>query len=189
MNTNIFLTFPTIIIDDKYVMRQPTTSESDIMSMNKIYTDPQVICFVPDGCIPQGMDGARDEAKYYSNFFLFQKSVYWFVARRDTNEAIGTCGFCTWDRYNSRLEIAYNIRSEYHNQGIMTKVISQAIEFGFMKMGALRIQAQLDPANVVSIHLLGKLGFKADGLLRSYRLYKNDKHVDVLMMSKLSTDA
>lgn len=184
----VYENFPTIIIDQNYILRQPTISDEDILSIYKIYNDPDVIKFVPDGCIPHGIDGAKDECKYYSNMFLLRKSMYWFVARRDTNETIGTCGFCECDRYNSRIEISYNIRSDYFNQGIMTKVVAKAINYAFKFMNARKVHAQLDPTNHTSIHLLKKLGLSIDGILRQHRFYKYGKHVDVVSMSILNEE-
>ena len=180
--------FPTMDIDNNFIIRQPSMSEADVKSIYKIYNDPKILRFVPDGCIPQGLDGAIDETRMYMDYFLNFNSVYWFIAEKQINKAIGTIGFCTWDKYNSRLEISYNLMSEYWGKGIMTNALKKTIKFGFDKMNGIRIQAQLDPSNEISIHLLQKLGFKKDGLLRKYRFYKDNKHIDVLMMSLLEED-
>lgn len=179
----VYRKFPTIDLGNGYILRQPEMTENDILSIYKIYNDPNVTIFVPDGCIPVGIEGAKEEVRHYANVYLFRTAVYWFIADKITNQAIGTCGFCKWDRYNSKLEISYNLMSEYHNMGIMTQVINKAIEYGFNVIHAKRIEAQLDPSNFASIHILEKNGFAKDGLLRSYRLYKNNEHIDVLMMS------
>ncbi len=185
---NLYEKFPVIDLGNGYILRQPAMNDGDIESIYKIYNDPKITIFVPDDCIPRGMEGAKDEVRYYANAYLFRTAIYWFVAEKSTNKAIGTCGFPKWDRYNARLELAYNLMSEYHNKGIMTGVLKEVVNFGFHTLKVRRIEAQLDPTNVASIHVLEKNGFSKDGILPSYRYYKYGKHVDVLMMSIINNN-
>ncbi len=179
----VYSKFPIIEIDENFVLRQPNVTQNDIESMYHLYNDPRVLRFVPDDCIPYGMEGAKDEARHYSNIYAFKKSIYWFIARKSDNIAIGTCGCPMWDRTNQKCELSYNIHSSYHNQGIVTKAIEKAIAYCFNVMGVVRIESQLEQVNIASIRVLEKNGFTKDGILPKYRRYKNNSHVDVLMMS------
>jgi len=179
----VYSKFPVLDFHEKFILRQPTILENDIDSMYEVYNDPSVIKFVPDGCIPKGMEGAKEEARYYSNLYLFQKSIYWFIAEKDTNKAVGTCGFPSWDRYNEKVELSYNILGIYHNQGIVTQAIKSILWYCFNIMKLKRVESQLDPINIASIKVLEKNGFTKDGILPKYRRYKNNQYIDVLLMS------
>ncbi len=179
----VYSQFPEISIDEKYVLRQPTIEIGDINSIKAIYTDPDVIKFVPDDCIPKSEYAFKIETDHYRGLYISMKSIYWFIARKSDNVAIGTIGLPTWDRYNSKCEMSYNLHSSYHNLGIMTRAIASVVNYCFNILQVVRIECQLDPTNLASQIVLNKNGFQADGILPKYRFYKNNSHVDVLIMS------
>ncbi|QED23374.1 GNAT family N-acetyltransferase [Candidatus Deianiraea vastatrix] len=180
---DIYSRFPIIDFHEDFILRQPTILQEDCLSIKEIYTDPLVIKFVPDDCIPHTDEDMKEEARYYANCYLFKKSIYWFIAEKSTNKAVGTCGFPSWDRHNQKAELSYNIIGKYHNRGIMTKAIGMALKYAFEVMKVVRIDSQLDQTNIASIRVLEKNGMTKDGILPKYRRYKNNSHVDVLMMS------
>lgn len=179
----VYEKFPVIDLGGDFYLKQPTLTQNDIESMYYIYNDPEVLKFVPDNCIPSGMSGAEDEARYYANLYLFRRSIYWFIARKSDDITIGTIGCPVWDRSNQKCELSYNIHSKYHNMGIVTRAVSIVCRYCFEAMGVVRIESQLDPSNGASIRVLEKNGFTKDGILPKYRFYKNNSHIDVLIMS------
>lgn len=173
--------FPIIDINNEIVMREPTTSEADYRKIFQIYSNPLVNQFIPDNCVPRNIEDARKECIHYSNVFHLHNGVYWFIALKKSDEVIGTCGFCDWNKYHRRLEIAYNIDPNYWNQGIASAAVEIATKFAFEKMDAMRVQANLDPSNIASRKIMFKHGYSHEGTLKSYRLYKHGKHIDVEM--------
>ena len=179
----VYSVFPEISIDENYILRQPETNDRDVKSIKAIYTDPNVIKFVPDDCIPKSEYGFTMETEYYRSLYMSMKSIYWFIAKKSDKSAIGTIGLPAWDRYNNKCEMSYNLHSDYHNLGIMTKAIAAVVNYCFTVMQVVRIECQLDPSNTASQIVLAKNGFQADGILPKYRFYKNNSHIDVLIMS------
>lgn len=180
---DIYLKFPVLNVNEDIFLRQPEFTNMDTNSMYLIYNDPLVIKYVPDGCIPKGIDGAKHEVQHYYNVYDSRNGIYWFVARKSDNVVIGTCGIFSWDRYNQKAEMAYNILGKYHGQGIMTQVINKVVDYAFRNMNLVRLECQLDPSNIGSWRVLEKNGFKKDGILPKYRLYKDNRHIDVLVCS------
>lgn len=69
----------------------------------------------------------------------------------------------------------------------MTEALKAIISFGFKKLGLNRIEAVVQPENVISKNLLNKMGFKEEGLLREYRFFKGN-YVNLLMLSILKRE-
>lgn len=70
-------------------------------------------------------------------------------------------------------------------QGYMQEALSAAIKFGFTQMKLHRIEALVHPENARSLHLLHKLGFKQEGILRDY-FYLDGKFYGHMVLSLLN---
>lgn len=180
MNTAAFKTFPTIKLDDDFVLRKPRISDGE--PYMRYISHPKVREFIPDSCIPKSIEHAQRDMQYIIDLFDRKRSFYWVIARRDTDELIGTCGFENWNQFHRRLELAYDLGPEYWRKGIMTNTLKAVMHFVFRELGAYRVEAFVLPSNEPSIRLLeDKIGFKPDGILRQYRFYKKQQ-VDVLLL-------
>jgi ribosomal-protein-alanine N-acetyltransferase len=133
------------------------------------------------------LEEARKEIGYIIESFDNKTTMYWAIARKDNGQLIGGCGFHDWNRYNARIEIAYDLSPEYWRKGIMFACVRQIIKFAFLEMGIVRIQATTVKENDSSNNLLLKYGFKYEGILRKYKFFK-EKMIDVLMFSYTADD-
>ncbi|WP_235828220.1 GNAT family N-acetyltransferase [Brevibacillus migulae] len=112
----------------------------------------------------------------------------WGIFKKDDNTLIGTCGYNGWDvNRGSRGEIGYDLGQKYWRQGYMTEILKRVIRFGFEDMGLFRIEAFTSLDATPSIHLLQKLGFTEDGILRGYS-FMHGKHVDQRCFSLLKNE-
>ena len=179
-NTEAFNKFPVLILNKDYYLRKPRVSDAE---RYKAYiSHPSVRDFIPDSCIPATLAHAQRDMQYIINLFDNKRSFYWVIARRDTDELIGTCGFENWNQFHRRLELAYDTDPAYWRQGISTMALKAIFHFVFRELNAYRVEAFVLPSNEPSIRLLeDKIGFKPDGILRQYRYYKK-KQVDVLLL-------
>lgn len=57
----------------------------------------------------------------------------------------------------------YVLRQDCWNQGLMTEAASAMLQFGFDRLALRRVVADTDPANIGSIRVLQKLGFRQEG--------------------------
>lgn len=115
-----------------------------------------------------------------------EQAVRWAIVRKRDQLVLGTCGFNNWDKENQRAEIGYELGRQFWRQGIMTEVLSKMIAYGFEKMELNRIQALVEPANEASLHLLRKLGFREEGILRQYERVK-EQYIDLTMVALLKS--
>ncbi|KAM3326528.1 hypothetical protein CQW23_22388 [Capsicum baccatum] len=89
---------------------------------------------------------------------------------------------------NHRAHISYAIGSNYWGHGIVTMALKMAIPIVFNDFSNLvRLEALVEPENRGSQRVLGKVGFKKEGLLRKYGFNKGEIR-DMFIYSFLSTD-
>ena len=94
-------------------------------------------------------------------------TVYpWAVAALDDDLLIGTATFFSVRHDHARAEIGYNLVRARQGQGLGREAIQLALSFAFETLGLQRIEADVDPRNERSWHLLESLGFRREGRLR-----------------------
>lgn len=81
------------------------------------------------------------------------------------------------DVYRRSAEIGYFIGEPYWGKGIATEAIRQAVEYGFTKMGMIRIYAGVYEYNIPSMVVLEKNGFGKEGIFRK-AIIKNGRVMD-----------
>lgn len=64
----------------------------------------------------------------------------------------------------------------------MTEIVKRMIQFGFEKMGLVRIEARCHPENIASARVMEKAGMQFEGILRKH-LFARGVHQDVKMYS------
>lgn len=182
---SIFDLFPTIDLGD-YVLRE-LDLDKDVDAFYAYVCNENVNAFLSDEDTPKDRAAAIEELKYWRDLFTHKRSFYWAIARKDTNEIIGTCGFNMWSFTHGRAEVSYDLNYEYWGNGITTKALKKMVEFGFERMRLNRIQATVSDANAASIRVLEKVSFKEEGLLKGYGFLKGSFH-DFFMYSLLFKD-
>lgn len=111
------------------------------------------------------------EEMYKQGMSTYRYSLVLGVVRSSEFGVIGHCGYHIWNKDHQNAEIFYKLNSDEHKgKGIMSTLIPLVIEYGWLHMNLVRIQARVAEWNTPSIKLLDKLGFKKEGLL--YKDYK-----------------
>ncbi|MGH3785231.1 MAG: GNAT family N-acetyltransferase [Pseudonocardiaceae bacterium] len=64
--------------------------------------------------------------------------------------------------------VGYWVESEVASGGVGTGAVAMAVDHAFGPVGLHRVEATVRPENAASLRLLGKLGFRDEGLLRRY---------------------
>lgn len=181
---DIFAKFPVIDLDENYILREQTLDDAE--SFYKYYADPEVSKYILS-YIPVSVEDSREEVKYWMDYFTYKKGVYWGIARKDNNDLIGTIGFTHWFTQYNRAELSYDLAKEYWNQGIMTRAVKKALNFGFEEMGLNRVQCFTIVDNPGSERVLLKNGFLKEGTLRQDRFSKG-KYWDINVYGLLKED-
>ncbi|MFP7731821.1 GNAT family N-acetyltransferase [Priestia aryabhattai] len=114
-----------------------------------------------------------------------KKGMRWGIERLDTGELIGTVGFNLWNKKHKRAEIGYELHPQHWRHGYASEAASAVMAYGFNNLQLIRIGAVVFLENQASQHVLEKLGFQKEGVLKNY-MYQNGKAHDTFVYSSLS---
>ncbi|RDW15526.1 GNAT family N-acetyltransferase [Oceanobacillus chungangensis] len=135
-----------------------------------------------------GMDSLKsfeDAAKMIESLqaaYENNRGVRWGIILKETNDFVGTVGLNNLSIRSKRAEIGYELHPSYWNRGITTEAVKEVLRYSFEELDLVRIGAVTYPQNEASIHLLTRLGFIKEGLLRGY-LHQNNQSYDALIFS------
>ncbi len=110
---------------------------------------------------------------------------YWIFEKNNPNKIIGTVSFRNILRpiYQS-CTIGYKMDRDYMNKGYCSEAIKAAIPQIANELGIHRFEALILPDNAPSIHMVQKLGFQYEGILRD-KIIINGKRLDHCMYAYL----
>lgn len=164
--------FPTIDIDEEYVLREQQMSDVD--AFFEYYADPEVAQFIL-AKTPKNLKDAQDEVEYCRKLFQYRQGLSWAIARKSDDKMIGAIGMYMNNAHH-RGEICYDLHKDFWRQGITTRAMVKVMEYMFRYAGLHRIEAITVKENQASINVLKKLGFDYEGSLSNYRYYDNKPH-------------
>lgn len=175
--------FPTFDLGD-VILREK--QESDVPDFLHYYSAPEVSKFIL--CeIPQNIEEAKRELLYWRGVFYQNDGIYFAIADKKTNQLIGSIGLTSHNTYQSRIELSYDLASEYWRRGICSRAVATVVKYAFDVLKVNRIEASTACANLASKNLLLKSGFTLEGTLRQHRYHRNS-YVDVYFFSMLRSD-
>jgi ribosomal-protein-alanine N-acetyltransferase len=164
--SDIFDHFPIITLDE--IILRKISLEQDYADYFNYITSPHVTKYLPNDDIPDSLERAKIELNYWSRLFEYRSSFYWAIAKKDTNQIIGTCGFNYWNKTHKRAEISYDLDYNHWGKGIMTKAVKAISDFAFDSMGVIRIQATVALDNQPSIRVLEKVSYIRECKMSKY---------------------
>ncbi|MCL2782292.1 MAG: GNAT family N-acetyltransferase [Actinomycetia bacterium] len=112
---------------------------------------------------------------------------HWTIESREAATLIGTVGVVGADAAIEMKEIGYCLGRPWWGRGYASEALAAVIEYLFDDVGANRIEAQHDPANVASGRVLAKCGMRQEGILRD-RQRCNRGIADAVMWAILAKD-
>lgn len=102
------------------------------------------------------------------------------------DELVGTVGLQLGeDVYRHSAEIGYWLGEACWGRGIATEAVRVLTEWGFSRIGLLRIHALVFEANPASIRVLEKAGFELEGRMRN-AVVKSGRVMDQLLFARLA---
>ena len=125
-----------------------------------------------------------DNAHAFINMASSQNPITIF-AIATMQEAIGAIGLTiNQDVHRFTAEMGYWLAEPYWGKGIMTETVSKFSEYGFERLGLIRIYAEPYAHNAGSCRVLEKAGFELEGRLRNSAL-KDGQIVDQFLYAKI----
>ena len=181
---NFFRRFPEIDLGE-YKLRDMMLSDRE--QYFKLMSDVAVNQYLSDEDIPQSVEDAEREIRFWSGLFYRKICPFWGIAETSTNKLVGTMGFNSWSVQNRRTEISYDLMPEYWRRGITSRALIAAINFAFNKMSVERIEARTMIANEPSQRILEKFKFQKEGIIRNYRVIRGEP-TNILQYSLVPDD-
>lgn len=160
--------FPVIDLGD-YILREQTME--DVPNFHNYYTDPVVNEYIVSD-IPTSLEESRYELKYWINVFYNKTGIYFGIAKKNTNELIGSIGVTGINRMHNRAEISYDLAKEYWQKGIMTTALNALVKYAFDEMKINRLEAYALKGNSGSRAVLTKCNFTLEGELKQHRKHR-----------------
>lgn len=178
-----FKSFPTIETD-RLILRKAT--QHDANDILELYAHKDVVQHLPLELFSSLAD-AKEEISWYEKIFLEQTGLRWVIEDKISNKVIGTCGYLNYEADHNRIEIGYDLSPESWGKGIMTEALKAILDFAFHNMSINKVEAQITSENDSSLHLLKKLNFKHDGILREHEFEKG-RYIDLMIYSLLASE-
>ncbi|WP_250465065.1 GNAT family N-acetyltransferase [Microbulbifer litoralis] len=146
---------------NRLIVRRLALEDAD--SLSEIFSDPQVMHFSVRGVLDKnGIEQHIDE-----NVQEYGKSHFcrWAIIERLSSKLIGVCGLSkdTVD-LSDIVHLNYRFSKNNWGRGFATEVVSALVEHS-ASIGLNRIHALIEPANLASVRVVEKAGFKVQGAI------------------------
>jgi len=155
---------------DRLILREMTLG--DVEFYFRHFNNKKVVegsCFPG----PKTLEAAKEELELYCiRPFKENRGIRWGIARKGSDELIGTCGYYDWNKTSRRAEMGYDLEPAHWGEGMMTEALRAILRYGFEEIGLNRVQAIIDSENVRSIKLVERLGLKKEGILRQNSYFR-----------------
>jgi ribosomal-protein-alanine N-acetyltransferase len=101
------------------------------------------------------------------------------IVLKETGKLVGTLGLYAINTEDRRATFGFDLMPEHWGNGYMTEACRALLDWAFKELKLNRIQASAEPANVRSLAVMERLGFKREGVMRQLDYYKGAYHDDV----------
>ena len=162
-------------------------ADSDLEFVFEHFSDSDVGRYLVDAEPLTSRAGAQEIIEWSRAGAGDPRQNRWAIVSRESERAIGTCGFHKWDKRNHMAEIGFDLSRESWRSGIMTEVLAVVLAYGFAEMDLNRIEALVHVENQASCGLLRKLDFQREGTIRD-RFHHAGAYHDHHLFSLLRSD-
>jgi RimJ/RimL family protein N-acetyltransferase len=105
----------------------------------------------------------------YANFQT-RRDLPLLLLLKEADIVVGSSGLYRMDWSVPKFEVGFWGRSSFLGKGYVTEGVAAIVKFAFDKLGARRVEAFPDEANVRSCKVCERLGFALEGTLRYERV-------------------
>jgi ribosomal-protein-alanine N-acetyltransferase len=159
--------------------------ETDAPGLHAAYGDAEAMRFWDS--LP-----SRDEAETAARIRQsLDVSPQWHAAfavlLRERREFVGMVNYHQRQPRNRRLAVGWILAQPWWRQGFAAEATGALLEHCFTTLGTHRIEAHIEPDNVASLRLAGRLGFQHEGMMRDW-LFVADQPRDMSLLALLRPD-
>jgi ribosomal-protein-alanine N-acetyltransferase len=174
-------TFP-ILETERLILRELELGDAE--SIFQFLSDEDIVRYYDPPIL--NLQQARTIIQRHHTRFENGDAIRWGITFRGHKKVIGICGFFR-DIPNFGAGISYILDRPYWNKGIVTEALQSMLRFGFQSYQLNRIEAHVALPNAASQHVLAKLGFREEGILRQ-RLFENNHFHDEKVFALIKND-
>jgi len=165
----------------RVTLRHLTTADAE--DLFAVFSDPRVMRYWSTG----PMATIADAAAYIEGIHLGlqrRELFQWGIEHGTPARVIGTCTLLNVSTAGQRAEIGFALAHAFWGQGLAHDAVATVMAFAFTELDVHRLEADADPRNERSLHLLERLGFRREGILRERYLVSGERQ-DALMLGLL----
>lgn len=141
---------------ERLVLR--TVSEDDADAMYNMMLHPDVRAYWSE-ITDTSPEDTRARLAAMEAERIAGNQIRWAFTMKETGEYIGSAGFWRWMKAHRRGEIGYELGRAHWGKGYMQEGLTVILAFGFDRMNLHSVEANLDPHNARSAHVLERIGF------------------------------
>jgi RimJ/RimL family protein N-acetyltransferase len=148
----------TVLTTERLILREMTGADLDDIAA--LFGDEEVMRYYPK---PMTRDEAQAWVEWNRRLYRSHGFGLWAMVLRDTGEFAGDCGLTPQYVDGIReIEVGYHVRTSLQRQGYATEAAAAARDFARDKLLLSRLIAIINPANVPSQRVAGKIGLKPE---------------------------
>lgn len=160
------------ILETERLRLEPLTPE-DANAVFPLMDDPEVMHFWDSPEIDDP-DVVAEIVRSQVDAMAAGSAIYWAMRALEGGEFIGVCDLTEIDRRHKRAEVGFMLGREAWGHGYALEAMSTVAAYAATS-GLRKLTARTHLGNRRSEHLLEKLGFKEEGLLRGHILKDGDR--------------
>jgi RimJ/RimL family protein N-acetyltransferase len=107
------------------------------------------------------------------------------IAERDTDQAIGSVYLGLHNVEDGRVSAGYWIVEDFRGKGVAKFALKEVVAWAQSELQVPRIELCVEPWNIASIKTAEAVGFKKEGIMRSWQQVGNERK-DMIMMSVIT---
>jgi ribosomal-protein-alanine N-acetyltransferase len=165
------LVAPNPIESERLLVR--LVAESDLPALLEVNSSDEVTALLPYAKW-ESMADAEAWLKRMAGIQATGLALQFVVVSKSSGLAIGTCLLFRFEEGSARADLGYLLGRAHWGLGLMHEALRALIACAFGSMGLRRLEAEVDPRNRSSAHLLRRLGFTREGLLRQRWVSKGE---------------
>jgi ribosomal-protein-alanine N-acetyltransferase len=177
MNTNLFHN-----LEGKNIYFK-ALSKSDAEEIHNYASDVDVSRFI-GWRLMNTLNETRDYIEVMLNREPAGTHLYASIVLKSTQVIIGTAMIFNFDQSAQHAEIGYVFHKDHWGKGYGTEIVTLMNDFAFNSLNLHKLHANVTHANIGSVRVLEKNGFKLVGRLKDY-YFIEDKYYDELFFEKL----
>ena len=147
--------------------------DDDLADLYAVFADPDVMRYWTRPPM-RDINEARAYLAEINANFESRTAFKWGITRLDHDRVIGTTSLFRLDTPHQTAEIGYALGSAHWGNGYAAEAVHRTCRFAFEELHLRRLEADIDPRHHASIHVVEKVGFQREGVLRERYIYQDE---------------